>query len=213
MSKAHVQPRTPNQEFCIDSIREKDVTFLMGPPGTGKTVFAVGLAVQYLLEGKIEKIVITRPIMGAGEDPGALPGGVDQKIHPFLIPIFEELKGFATKTDISTWKKEKIIDVVPLAYMRGRNFHKSFIILDEAQNTTYNQLKMVITRLGIGSKLVINGDVQQTDLKISQAGGLEKVSRALQYSNRVGVCHLNKNDIVRNKLIAELVDLLEEHCE
>lgn len=206
-----VIPRGYEQQSYVDSIKINDITICMGPAGSGKTFLCTGIAVQMLRSGKIDKIIVTRPMIGAEEDPGALPGGVEQKINPYLMPIYEELKHFASKAEIVQWKKEKIIDVVPLAFIRGRNFHKSFIILDEAQNCTWGQLKALITRIGQDSKVVINGDISQSDLKNHLKGGLQNFITALFQADGIGIVTMTKQSIVRHRRLAAILERLEEH--
>ena len=153
-----LRAKTENQIDYIETIKESSVTFCIGPAGTGKTAVAVGLACQYLLEERIKKIIITRPVVEAGKGLGFLPGTFDEKIHPYLVPILEEMNIYLGKDRLEKLKEELIIEVCPLEYMRGRNFHQSFMILDEAQNATLEQIKMFITRIGRHSKAVINGD-------------------------------------------------------
>lgn len=209
--KERVTPRSPNQQDYIQAVKGNDIIICVGPPGTGKTRLSVGLGVEYLEAGKIDKIVITRPLVGAGEDPGALPGGVEQKIHPYLLPIFDEMKYFASKSQVSEWKKAKTIDICPLAYTRGRTFKHSFVILDEAQNATYAQIKMLVTRLGEGSKILINGDVNQTDLNQKQSGGLSAIIDILTGLHGVKVCFFDKEDIVRHHLLKDVMERFEEY--
>jgi phosphate starvation-inducible PhoH-like protein len=203
--------RTDEQQMYIDSIKHNDITICIGPAGSGKTFLCTGVAVQMLRAGLIDKIIVTRPMIGAEEDPGALPGGVEQKIGPYLMPIYEELKHFATKAEIVGWKKQKIIDVVPLAFIRGRNFHRSFIILDESQNCTWGQLKALTTRIGKDSKVVINGDITQTDLKISLRGGLQNFITALFQVDGIGIITMTKQSIVRHRRLAKILERLEEY--
>jgi len=206
-----LKARTEGQQTYIDEMRKSDITICVGPPGSGKTRLPVGLAVEYLLLSKVEKIVVVRSFIGCEESPGALPGGIDQKSRPYMFPLFDELKYFASKGEIVKWTREKIIDVCPLPFIRGRTLKNSFIILDEAQNCTYHQLKTVITRLGVNSKLVINGDLLQSDLKSQFRGGLQSIIDALDNTEGVGICRLGKEDICRHPRLAEIIDRLEQY--
>lgn len=209
--KERVTPRTPRQAEYIQAVKQNDMILCVGPPGTGKTRISIGLAIEALDTGKIDRVVITRPMVGAGEEPGALPGGLEQKIAPFLRPIFEEMKYFASKSQIAKWKKEKVIDVCPLAYTRGITFKNSYIILDEAQNATYEQLKMLITRLGEGSKILVNGDISQTDLAKKYSGGLSTIVEIMDGVKGVSIIKFDKSDIVRHHLIKELMERFEDY--
>ena len=203
--------RTKGQAEYIRTIVENEITFCHGVPGTGKTACAVGLAVQYLIEKKVEKIVITRPIVATSTKPlGALPGGVKEKIDPYLFPIYEELESYFGKTRVEQLIKDGVIVVAPLELMRGSNFHDSFIILDEAQNCTPTQLKMFVTRIGQDSKMVINGDTEQCDLKLDEAGALMNFIKKLAVVPGVGVSELGPEDIQRNKIIGLILRALKE---
>jgi len=165
-----LKPKTKNQEEYIKAIEKNDVTFCTGPAGTGKTAVAVGIACDYLLDKRVEKLVVTRPVIESGRGLGFLPGTFEEKIHPYLIPVLEEMEFRLNTNRVQAYRDEGKIEVVPLEYMRGRNFHNCFVVLDEAQNATFEQLKMFVTRIGWDSKAVINGDIDQTDLlKIREA--------------------------------------------
>jgi len=203
------RPKTRNQSDYVRSIIENEITFCHGIPGTGKTACAVGLAVEYLISGKVEKIVITRPIVAAATKPlGALPGGVQEKIDPYLLPIYDELESYLYPRIVKTLISEKRIIIAPLELMRGSNFHNSFIILDEAQNCTYNQLKMFVTRIGKDSKMVINGDAHQCDLPKHDAGALSLFIEKLKPVHGVGVSYLDETDIQRNPIIGAILNAL-----
>jgi phosphate starvation-inducible PhoH-like protein len=201
--------RTKGQAEYIRTIVENEITFCHGVPGTGKTACAVGLAVQYLMEKRVDKIVITRPIVATSTKPlGALPGGVKEKIDPYLFPIYEELESYFGKAKVAQLIKDGVIVIAPLELMRGSNFHKSFIILDEAQNCTPVQLKMFVTRIGEDSKMVINGDTEQCDLRIDEAGGLVNFIKKLEPVPGIGVAYLTEADIQRNKIIGLILRAL-----
>jgi len=202
--------RTKGQDKYVRTIIENEITFCYGVPGTGKTACAVGLAVQYLLDHKVEKIVITRPIVAASVKPlGALPGGVKEKIDPYLMPIYDELESYLGKSKVASLIRDGIIVVAPLELMRGSNFHDAFIILDEAQNCTFAQLKMFVTRIGMDSKMVINGDTEQCDLAKIDSGALSTFIDKLSKVNGVGVAELTSSDIQRNPIIGPILKALE----
>lgn len=200
-----LKPKSKNQSEYIRSMCESDVTFCSGPAGSGKTALAVGLSCQYLLEGKIEKIIITRPVVESGRGLGYLPGTLTEKILPYLIPIIEEMKLYLGVETFNQSRGTNIIEMCPLEYMRGRNFHNAFMILDEAQNATFEQIKMFLTRIGMGSKAVINGDISQTDLDNRAEGGLDDCMTRLEKVEGVAICKLFGSDIVRNKIIADIL--------
>ena len=201
-------PKTKNQEEYIKLISSCDVTFCTGPAGTGKTAVAVGLACDYLLDKRVEKIIVTRPVVEAGRGLGFLPGTFDEKIHPYLVPVLEEMTYRLNGHRVRSYREEGLIEVCPLEYMRGRNFHNSFMILDEAQNATFEQLKMFITRIGWDSKAVINGDLDQTDLSDRSSGGLEEFIDKLDNVSGVGIAELTDEDIIRNKIISKIINAL-----
>lgn len=205
-----LKPKTENQAKYIRSMIESDITICIGPAGTGKTTLSVGLACEQILEGKTNRIIITRPVVESGKGLGFLPGTFQDKIHPYLVPVFEEMNMYLSSQVTERLVKEKHIEICPLEYMRGRNFHNSFIILDEAQNATYEQIKMLITRMGSKSKCVINGDVEQSDLSSNLRGGLEECLDRLDNLRGVGLVELERCDIIRNKLIARVLDRLED---
>ena len=204
-----LKPKTPGQSEYIRYISENDITFCDGPAGTGKTAVSVGLACQYLLDKKVEKIVITRPVIESGKGLGFLPGTFSEKIHPYLVPVLEEMTAYLGRESVNSFRASNTIEVCPLEYMRGRNFHHSFIILDEAQNATYEQIKMFITRLGWGSKAVINGDVEQSDLPLNLRGALDLCFDKLEDMDNVGLASLGIQDIVRNDTIAKILTRLD----
>ena len=203
-----LKAKTNNQENYIYEISENDVTFCVGPAGTGKTAVAVGLACDYLIDKKIEKIIVTRPVIESGKGLGFLPGTFDEKIHPYLVPVLEEMTFRLGENKVKSYREEGVIEVCPLEYMRGRNFHNSFMILDEAQNATFDQLKMFITRIGWNSKAVINGDVQQSDLPKGARGGLEEFIERLYNVEGVGIAKLTEEDIIRNDIISKILKAL-----
>tara|TARA_R100000008_G_scaffold60547_1_gene38051 strand:- start:2476 stop:3150 length:675 start_codon:yes stop_codon:yes gene_type:complete len=203
-----LKPKSKNQEEYIRSIAESDVTFCTGPAGSGKTAVAVGLACEYLLEKKVEKIILTRPVVESGSRGlGFLPGTMNEKIQPWLVPIIEEMNLYLTKDTVNCFRSSNTIELCPLEYMRGRNFHNSFMILDEAQNATFDQIKMFITRIGRDSKATLNGDLDQTDL-IQHQSGLEYCIDKLDRLDGVGICRLGTEDIIRNTIISKILERL-----
>lgn len=207
--KKQLAPKSPNQAAYLDAIQRSDVTFCSGPAGSGKTSLAVGMACRYLLEGRVEKIVITRPVVESGKGLGFLPGTLSDKVAPYLVPIMEEMKLFLGLDTFGLMRGAANIELCPLEYMRGRNFHNSFILLDEAQNATLEQIKMFLTRLGMGSKAVVNGDASQTDLDHRSAGGFDFCMDRLKDVDGVSVCLLEGCDIVRNRIIASILGALQ----
>ncbi|MAF25017.1 phosphate starvation-inducible protein PhoH [bacterium] len=206
--KKELKPKTENQFDYIRTIVESDVTLCYGPPGTGKTAVAVGIACEHLLSNRVKKIIITRPVIESGRGLGFLPGTFDEKIHPYLIPVLEEMNSRLGENKIKDFKAKGLIEVCPLEYMRGRNFHNSFMILDEAQNCTMEQIKMFMTRIGFDSKAVINGDIDQTDLPPHLRGALQECVNKLDGVERVGVVALTEKDIIRNKIISKILGAL-----
>lgn len=206
----YVKPKTKGQAEYIRTIAENDVVLCHGLAGTGKTHIAVAIACQHFLEGKVDKILVSRPIVAASaKNLGALPGDIREKIDPYLIPIMEEMvKYFSNKFAVEQYIREKTIEFAPLELMRGRTFDRCFMILDEGQNCTYEQLKMFLTRIGDGSKLVINGDTDQTDLKSYEAGGFQKCIECLSGIEGIGISELTQADIVRNPLIKRILGAL-----
>lgn len=203
-----VEGRSLNQKTYIKSMLNYDYTFCIGVAGTGKTHCAAGIGAELLIKEKIQKLVLTRPIV-ATEDIGFLPGTKTDKIHPYLLPLFDELEDFI---DVQAYIRKKTVSIEPLAFLRGRTLKNSFIILDEAQNCTYRQLKMFLTRLGEGSKMVINGDLTQSDLPPHMQGGLERCIRAVEGIDKgvVSVCVLSKTDMVRHPSVSIILSALEE---
>lgn len=203
-----LKPRTENQKLFIRSIVENDVVFCHGLAGSGKTHIAIGMALEWLLEEKISKIVITRPVVEAGERLGFLPGTAEEKLHPYLLPILDEINYFISIQDYVRLKNENKIEIVPLALMRGRNFHDSFIVADECQNASYDQLKMLITRIGNESKMVLVGDGDQSDLPKYLKGGFLNLMNILKDIDGVGASFLESCDIIRNPIIGKILDEL-----
>jgi len=205
-----LKPKTDNQADYIRTMAEEDVTLCIGPAGTGKTAVAVGLASEHILDKKIDKIIVTRPVVESGRGLGYLPGTFTEKIHPYLVPVLEELNQYLLPDKVNSLRTMNLIEVCPLEYMRGRNFHNAFMILDEAQNCTYEQIKMFLTRIGRNSKAVINGDIDQSDLPYNLRGGLENCLDRLEDVEGVGICELTTDDIIRNDVIARILSRLSD---
>ena len=205
--RKQLKAKTDNQSIYIDSMKESSVTLCSGPAGSGKTSVAVGLACEYLLSDQVKKIVITRPVVESGRGLGHLPGTMLEKINPYLIPILEEMGMYLTEREVEEYMDRGIIELCPLEYMRGRNFHESFVILDEAQNATFEQLKMFITRIGRNSKAVINGDLKQSDLGKAR-GGLSVCMDRLEGIEDVSICQLDYCDIIRSDVVARILKSL-----
>lgn len=208
-----LQPKTLNQSEYLRSIEKFPVTFCIGPAGTGKTFLACAVAAQKLVEGNLKKITLVRPAVEAGEKLGFLPGDINDKLHPYLIPLFDSLSDMVGLHHTRTLLKDGIIEVVPLGFMRGRTMNNSFVILDEAQNATKAQMKMFLTRMGQGTTFVINGDVTQTDLDKEESGLADACRRLGNKSlKHVNWVELTRDDIVRHPAVQEIVDAYgEEH--
>jgi phosphate starvation-inducible PhoH-like protein len=209
--KNRVKPRSENQKDLIRSIVENEIVFCQGLAGSGKTHISVGIGLEWLLEEKVSKIIITRPVIEAGEKLGFLPGTAEEKLHPYLLPILDEVNHFINISDYVKLKNENKIEIVPLALMRGRNFHDCFIIADECQNASYDQLKMLITRIGKDSKMILTGDAKQSDLNKYLRGGFSRLIDILQDIEGVGIISLQSCDIVRNPIIAKILEKLEKY--
>ena len=206
-----LKPRTENQKEYIRTIAENHITFCQGVAGSGKTHIAIGMALEYLLENKVKKIVITRPVVESGEKIGYLPGTAEEKLHPYLLPLLDEVNHFITSAHYATLKINNKIEIVPLGLMRGRNFHDSFIVADECQNASYDQLKMLLTRLGNGSKMVLTGDISQSDLNRHQQGGFYTMTKILTDIEGIGISYLDMKDIIRNPIIGTILSRFDSY--
>jgi phosphate starvation-inducible PhoH-like protein len=206
-----IRAKTFHQKQYVKAIQTHDVTFGIGPAGTGKTFLATVLAVQALLNDEYDRLILTRPAVEAGEKLGFLPGDLQQKVNPFLRPLYDALYEFIEPEKIPDLMERGKIEVAPLAYMRGRTLSNAFVIVDEAQNTTPAQLKMVLTRLGFGSKMIVTGDITQTDLPSNQDSGLIVASKILQSVEGVAFCYLTQADVVRHPLVQKIVAAYEAY--
>lgn len=200
-----LKPKTIGQKEYVSSIRNKDMVFGIGPAGTGKTYIAVAMAINAFKNKEVQKIILARPAVEAGERLGFLPGDLQEKVDPYLRPIYDALYDILGRESTLRLKEKEVIEIVPLAYMRGRTLDNSFIILDEAQNTTKEQMKMFLTRLGFGSKAVINGDITQIDLPIGKKSGLIEVISILKNIPDIDFCFLTDVDVVRHDLVRKIV--------
>ena len=201
-----IRPKTPGQKAYTDAIDRSTVVFGIGPAGTGKTYLAMAQAVRRLLSGEARRIVLTRPAVEAGENLGFLPGSLTDKIDPYLRPLYDALHEMLEPEALPRLMASGAIEVAPLAYMRGRTLNDSFIILDEAQNTTLGQMKMFLTRLGFGSKVVVTGDASQVDLPGGQPSGLAVIQTILEGVDGIEFCHLTSADVVRHELVGHIID-------
>lgn len=205
-----VKPKTLGQKKYVDAIREKMMVFGVGPAGTGKTYLAMAMAIQAFKQDEVGKIILTRPAIEAGENLGFLPGDLQSKIDPYLRPLYDALYQIMGADSFLKNSEKGLIEVAPLAYMRGRTLDNAFIILDEAQNTTPAQMKMFLTRIGFGSKVVITGDLSQKDLPFATISGLEQALRVLKDVEEIGVSYLTNKDVVRHPLVQKIVHAYEK---
>jgi phosphate starvation-inducible PhoH-like protein len=206
-----IRAKTFRQRQYIQDIRKHDLTFCIGPAGTGKTYLAVVVAVQALLNNQVEKLILTRPAVEAGEKLGFLPGDLQQKVNPYLRPLYDAIYEFIDQEKVPSLMERGVIEVAPLAYMRGRTLNHAFVIVDEAQNTTPAQMKMVLTRLGFRSRMVITGDTTQTDLPLNQKSGLAVALQVLKNVEGIGFCEFTQKDVVRHPLVQRIVAAYEKY--
>ena len=206
-----LRPKTIGQKGYVDTIRKKDIVFGIGPAGTGKTYIAVAMAVNAFKNKEIQKIILARPAVEAGERLGFLPGDLQEKVDPYLRPLYDALYDVLGRESALRLKEKEAIEVVPLAYMRGRTLDNSFIILDEAQNTTPDQMKMFLTRMGFNSKIVVTGDVTQIDLPRGKRSGLVEASRVLKDIKEIGFCYMKDVDVVRHQLVKKVINAYDDY--
>ncbi len=207
--KKQVGPKTANQRKYIEAIQDHDLTFGIGPAGTGKSYLSVAMAVQSLFSKQVSRIILTRPAVEAGEKLGFLPGDLQDKVDPYLRPLYDALFDLVDAEKVTKMLEKRIIEIAPLAFMRGRSLNDSFIILDEAQNTTAEQMKMFLTRIGFGSKVVVTGDKTQIDLPRGQRCGLLEAERVLQNIEEIEFVYFDKKDVVRHRLVQLIVEAYE----
>ncbi len=201
-----IRPRTQGQQAYLEAIEKHDMTFAIGPAGTGKTYLAMAVALSALLSKRVRRVILTRPAVEAGESLGFLPGDLEAKINPYLRPLYDALYSMVDMSRVARLLEEGRIEVAPLAFMRGRTLDQSFVVLDEAQNTTTEQMMMFLTRLGQGSRAIITGDVTQCDLPKGTISGLSEASRVLENVSEIGIVNLTKNDVVRNPIVQRIIN-------
>ncbi len=204
-----IKARTVNQKKMVQAVLDHDMVFAVGPAGTGKTYTAVALAVRALKAKEVKRIVLTRPAVEAGENLGFLPGDLKEKLDPYLMPLYDALRDMIPSDKLANMIEMGIIEIAPLAFMRGRTLDKAFVILDEAQNTTTLQMKMFLTRMGMTAKFVITGDITQVDLPLRQKSGLNFALEILEGIDEIAIIRLGKSDIIRHKLITKIIDAFE----
>jgi phosphate starvation-inducible PhoH-like protein len=209
-NKSAVTPKSLAQKEYIDAIRQHDIVFGIGPAGTGKTYLAMAMAVSALAQGQVNRIILTRPAVEAGEALGFLPGDLAEKVDPYLRPLYDALHDMMRFEKAATMMQKGVIEVAPIAFMRGRTLNDSFVILDEAQNTTSEQMKMFLTRIGFKSKAVITGDITQIDLPPDRMSGLIETKNILQDIDGIQFVFFSKKDVVRHKLVQEIIRAYEE---
>ena len=206
-----LKAKTIGQKGYVDTIRKKDIVFGIGPAGTGKTYIAVAMAVNAFKNKEVQKIILARPAVEAGERLGFLPGDLQEKVDPYLRPLYDALYDVLGRESALRLKEKEVIEVVPLAYMRGRTLDNSFIILDEAQNTTPEQMKMFLTRMGFGSKVVVTGDITQIDLPRGKRSGLKEAERILKNIKEIGFCYMKDMDVVRHDLVKKVINAYDDY--
>lgn len=205
-----ITPRSPAQQDYVTAVRENDVIFSIGPAGTGKTYLAMAMAVAAFTRGEVKRIILTRPAVEAGEALGFLPGDLAQKINPYLRPLYDALYDMVDFEKAKLLIEQETIEIAPIAFMRGRTLNNAFIILDEAQNTTSEQMKMFLTRIGYGSKAIVTGDITQVDLPSGRKSGLIEAKKILTKIKGIDFIYFSKDDVVRHKLVSKIIDAYEK---
>ena len=205
-----IKARTVNQEKLVKSVAKNDLVFAIGPAGTGKTFVSVALAVRALKNKEVKKIIMTRPAVEAGESLGFLPGDLKDKVDPYLRPIYDALHAMLPGEKLNYYYENNVIEVAPLAYMRGRTLEDAFVLLDEGQNTTTQQMKMFLTRMGAKSKVIVTGDISQIDLPKHQKSGMKEAVEILKNTDGIGFVHLNSNDVVRHSLVKKMIEAYDK---
>lgn len=206
-----IKPKSPNQRKLVEAMVKNDLVFALGPAGTGKTYIAVALAVRALKNREVKRIIITRPAVEAGENLGFLPGDLQEKLDPYLRPIYDALQDMVPPEKLKYYQETRVIEIAPLAYMRGRTLHDAFVILDEAQNTTSEQIKMFLTRMGPNSKVMITGDQTQVDLPVRQKSGLSEALRILKGVKGISMINLSGKDVIRHRLVKSIIEAYERN--
>jgi len=207
---SRVRPKTLGQKIYVEAMKKNDIVFVIGPAGTGKTYLAVAMALDYLKTGMVNRIILTRPAVEAGEKLGFLPGDLIEKVDPYLRPLYDAILDMISPEKFYSYREKGIIEIAPLAYMRGRTLNNSFIILDEAQNTTYQQMKMFLTRIGFNSKVIITGDVTQVDID-EEKSGLIECQKILKGIEGIAFVYLNETDVVRHPLVKKIIKAYEKY--
>ncbi|MGB9621790.1 MAG: PhoH family protein [Brevinematia bacterium] len=208
-----IRPKTEKQAEYVKAIEENEIVFGIGPAGTGKTYLATAMALNYLYRGIVSRIILTRPAVEAGESLGFLPGNLEEKVNPYLRPLYDSIFDMLGPEEYFTLMEKNIIEIAPLAFMRGRTLNNSFIILDEAQNTTKEQMKMFLTRLGFGSKMVITGDITQSDLPKNKESGLIHAQKLFENVEGIKIIYLSKEDVIRHDIVKKIIELYERDEE
>ena len=209
--KKPIHARSANQQKYVEAIRANDIVFGIGPAGTGKTYLAMAMAVHALREGEVERLILTRPAVEAGEKLGFLPGDLQEKVDPYLRPLYDALYDMVEYEKLQRLFQQRVVEVAPLAYMRGRTLSNSFIILDEAQNTSPEQMKMFLTRMGTGSKIVVTGDVTQIDLPLGKSSGLIEIQNILSKVRGIEFIQFSPKDVVRHRLVQNILEAYHDH--
>ena len=211
--KKPIMAKTPTQKLYVETIKKNDITFGIGPAGTGKTYLAMAVAVSYLKQNKVSRVILTRPAVEAGEKLGFLPGTLEEKVDPYLRPLYDALYDMVDPEKVNDMIEKKVIEVAPLAFMRGRTLNDAFIILDEAQNTTREQMKMLLTRIGFGSKAVITGDITQIDLPKASQSGLIEAIKVLEGVKGIGFTRFSEKDVVRHPIVQRIIEAYNKYEE